>query len=319
MSAKSAPLARHVTAENSCLSTDNLKMQAFSVLPSYGTSFACWRKRRSTIAPCKRRRGPYEYDHRLWHFAFLVSLLPASARYGSGHRSRSRRIRRGEPVGATTPQASGGTAGLTSDLKIVTTGFTTAPKLSADVIDALLKDQAQQSAATTSTTNTTATTSPGASEETEPTAASSDSSSSDSSSSDPASSKPQSVQDAASQLDPHHLTHQQEEQLIGDLVSSGKLSEKDGLHLYFNTVLADQFNSQHYRIINGQLVATTPSPPGTIVGNDAPGGPQYDVVQRVQQSLAADQYFGDSQNAAQDQKILDALNQLDSIRNGTTA
>src|SRR6516225_478755 len=221
-------------------------------------------------------------------------------------------------VGATS-QASGGTAGLTSDLKIVTTGFTTAPKLSADVIDALLKDQAQQSAAATSTTNTTATTSPGASEETEPTAASSDSSSSNSSSSDPASSKPQSVQDAASQLDPHHLTHQQEEQLIGDLVSSGKLSEKDGLHLYFNTVLADQFNSQHYRIINGQLVATTPSPPGTIIGNDAPGGPQYDVVQRVQQSLAADQYFGDSANAAKDQRILNALNQLDSIRNGTTA
>jgi len=222
-------------------------------------------------------------------------------------------------VGATTPQASGGTADLTSDLKIVTTGFTTAPKLSADVIDALLKDQAQQSAAATSTTNTTATTSPGASEETEPTAASSDSSSSNSSSSDPASSKPQSVQDAASQLDPHHLTHQQEEQLIGDLVSSGKLSQTDGFRLFNQTVLADAFNSQHYRIVNGQFVATTPSPPGTIIGNDAPGGSQYDLVQRVQQSLAADQYFGDSANAAKDQRILDALNQLDSIRNGTTA
>src|SRR6516164_7673671 len=217
-------------------------------------------------------------------------------------------------VGATTSQASGGTAGLTSDLKIVTTGFTTAPKLSADVIDALLKDQAQQSAAATSTTNTTATTSPGASEETEPTAASSNSSSSD-----PASSKPQSVQDAASQLDPHHLTHQQEEQLIGDLVSSGKLSQTDGFRLFNQTVLADAFNSQHYRIVNGQFVATTPSPPGTIIGNDAPGGSQYDLVQRVQQSLAADQYFGDSANAAKDQRILDALNQLDSIRNGTTA
>jgi len=217
-------------------------------------------------------------------------------------------------VGATTPQASGGTTDLTSDLKIVTTGFTTAPKLSTDVIDALLQDQIKQSAAATSTTNTTATTSSGASEETGISAAFSDPSSSDQ-----ASSKPESVQDTASQLDPHHLTHQQEEQLIGDLVSSGKLSEKDGLHLYFNTVLADQFNSQHYRIINGQLVATTPSAPGTIIGNDAPGGPQYDVVQRVQQSLAADQYFGDSANAAKDQRILDALNQLDSIRNGTTA
>jgi hypothetical protein len=222
-------------------------------------------------------------------------------------------------AGATSPQASGGTAGLTSYLKIVTTGFTTAPRLSANVIDALLKDQAQQSAAATPPTNTTATTLSGASAETAPTAASSGPSSSDSSSSNPSSSKPETAQDTASQLDPHHLTHQQEEQLIGDLVSSGKLSEKDGLHLYFNTVLADQFNSQHYRIVNGQLVATTPSPPGTIVGNDAPGGPQYDVVQRVQQSLAADQYFGDSANAATDQRILDALNQLDSIRSGTTA
>ena len=217
-------------------------------------------------------------------------------------------------VGATTPQASGGTADLTSDLKIVTTGFTTAPKLSTDVIDALLQDQIKQSAAATSTTNTTATTSSGASEETGITAASSDPSSSDQ-----ASSKPESVQNTASQLDPHHLTHQQEEQLIGDLVSSGKLSNTDGFRLFNQTVLADAFNSQHYRIINGQLVATTPSPPGTIIGNDAPGGPQYDVVQRVQQSLAADQYFGDSANAAKDQRILNALNQLDSIRNGTTA
>jgi hypothetical protein len=40
------------------------------------------------------------------------------------------------------------------------------------------------------------------------------------------------------------------------------------------------------------------------------------VIQRVQQSFAADQSFGDSQNAAQDQKILNVLNQLDSIRNG---
>jgi hypothetical protein len=211
-------------------------------------------------------------------------------------------------VGATTPQASGGTAGLTSDPGIVTTGFTTAPKLSADVIDALLKDQVKQSAAATSTTNTTATTLSGASEETEPTAASSDSSSSD-----PTSSKPESVQDIASQFDLHHLTHQQEEQFIGNLVSSGKLSNTDGFRLFNQTVLADAFNSQHYRIINGQLVATTPSPPGTIVGNDAPGGPQYDVVQRVQQSLAADQYFGDSANAARDQRILDVLNQLDTL------
>jgi hypothetical protein len=124
------------------------------------------------------------------------------------------------------------------------------------------------------------------------------------------------LQDIASQTDLHHLTHQQEEQLIGNLVSSGTLSNKDGFHLSVETVLADQFNSQHYRIINGQLVATTPSPPGTIIGDDPPGGPQYDIVQRVQQSLAADQYFGDTANAAKDQRILNVLNQIDSLRSG---
>jgi hypothetical protein len=213
-------------------------------------------------------------------------------------------------AGATASQASRGTVPLSSDLKIATTAFIAAPKLSANVIDALLKDQVQQSAAGTSTTSTTATTLSGASAEAKQTAASSDSSSSD-----PASSKPETLRDIANQFDVHHLTHQQEEQVIGDLVSSGKLSNTDGFRLFSQTVLADAFNSQHYRIVNGQFVATTPSAPGTIVGNDAPGGPQYDLIQRVQQSLAADQYFGDSANAAADQRIFDALNQLDSIHN----
>jgi len=97
------------------------------------------------------------------------------------------------------------------------------------------------------------------------------------------------------------------------------LSEKDGFAFFAKTVLADAFNSQRYRIVNGRFVATTPSPPGTLVGNDATGGPQYDVVQRFQQSVAADRYLGDSANAAKDQKILDVLNQLDSIRNRGTA
>jgi hypothetical protein len=137
-------------------------------------------------------------------------------------------------------------------------------------------------------------------------------------SSDP--SKPQTLERIAHQHDIHHLTDQQEAQLEGQLVASGALSQKDGLHLFATTVLADAFNAQHYRIVNGQLVATTPSPPGTLIGAGGPaGGPQYDIVQRVQQSLAADRYFGDSQNAAGDQKILDVLNKLDAIRNGGTA
>jgi len=188
------------------------------------------------------------------------------------------------------------------------TGFT--PRLSADVIGALISGQSQQSTDGTSGTETAgqANNLSGTSAVADQTIASSD-----------PPSGPPTLQQIAKQFDLHHLTHQQEEQLQGKLVSSGALSQKDGLNFFSKTVLSDFFDSQHYRIINGQLVATTPSPPGTIVGNDAPGGQQYDVIQRVQQSFAADQSFGDSQNAAQDQKILNVLNQLDSIRNGRSA
>ena len=222
--------------------------------------------------------------------------------------------------GATSAANTGSTtASLASALKIAQSGYTAAPRLSANVIDALLQSQAQQSAqgatSTAAATNAgaaaNATTLSGASAESAQAAASSDSSSSGSSSS-----TPPTLQDIANQYDLHHVTHQQEEQLIGNLVSSGNLSQKDGFRLFGETILSDFFDSQHYRIINGQLVATTPSPPGTIIGNDAPGGPQYDIVQRVQQSLTADQYFGDTANAAGDQRILTALNQLDTIRNG---
>jgi len=207
--------------------------------------------------------------------------------------------------GAPDRPASG--AGATTNAP---TGFTAAPRLSADVIGALISSQSQHSTNDTAPTETAgqATSLSGAAAvagQTPP-------------SSDPASG-PQSLQEIAGQFDLHHLTHQQEEQLQGELVSSGALSQKDGLTFFSKTVLSDFFDSQHYRIINGQLVATTPSPPGTLVGNDAPGGQQYDVVQRFQQSLAADQSFGDSANAAKDQKILDVLNQLDSIRNGSSA
>jgi hypothetical protein len=215
---------------------------------------------------------------------------------------------------ATSAANTGSTAAsLASTLKIVQTGFTAAPRLSANVIDALLQSQAQQSAsgATNTSAAANASTLSGASAESAQAAASSDSSSSDSSTS-----KPPTLQDIANEFDLHHVTHQQEEQLIGNLVSSGNLSDKDGFRLFNQTVLADAFNSQHYRIVNGQLVATTPSPPGTIIGNDAPGGPQYDIIQRVQQSLSADQYFGDTANAAKDQKIFNVLNQIDSLRSG---
>jgi hypothetical protein len=187
------------------------------------------------------------------------------------------------------------------------TGFKAAPRLSADTVSALISSQSKESTGGASSTNLA-----GA-----PPAPASDSSQAAASSATP--STPPTLQQIAAEFDLHHLTHQQEEQLQGQLVSSGALSQKDGFCLFSKTVLSDAFDAQHYRIINGQLVATTPSPPGTIVGNDAPGGPQYDVVQRIQQALSADRYFGDTANAAQDQNILNALNKLDAIRNGSAA
>ena len=208
------------------------------------------------------------------------------------------------------PGAADGSASGAGAATNAPTGFTAAPRLSADVIGALIASQSQQSAGSTSGNQTTG-------------QASSLSGASAAADQPPASSHslpgPRSLQDIAGQFDLHHLTHQQEEQLEGEFVSSGALSQKDGFAFFDKTVLSDAFNSQHYHIVNGQFVATTPTPPGTIIGNDAPGGQQYDVIQRFQQSLAADQYFGDSQNAAEDQKIVGVLNQLDSTRNASSA
>jgi hypothetical protein len=202
---------------------------------------------------------------------------------------------------AADSPASGAGAGT----KAPPTGFTAVPRLSADVVSALISSQSQNSAGSASGTNLAGAPPTPATDSKTATSA--------------GPSNPPTLQQIAGEFDVHHLTHQQEEQLEGQLVSSGALSQKDGFDFFAKTVLADAFNSQHYRIINGQLVATTPSPPGTIIGNDAPGGPQYDAVQRFQQSLAADQYFGDTANATQDRTILNALNQVDSIRNGGAA
>lgn len=209
--------------------------------------------------------------------------------------------------------ASGTSAPQAGATPPILTGFSAAPKLSADVIDALLKSQAQQSASNTPTPpgNEQAANLAGASTSGAGTTAS------NSSPNSPAG--PESLQDIASQFDPHNLTHQQEEKLQGDLVSSGDLSQKDGLTFFSKTVLSDWFDSQHYRIINGQLVATTPSAGGTLIGNDAPVGPTHDVIARFQQSLAFDQSIGDTKGTAQDQKILNVLNQIEAIRNGSSA
>jgi hypothetical protein len=203
--------------------------------------------------------------------------------------------------------ADGGAAAQAATGTNAPTGSTASPRLSADVVGSLISNQQQASTEKASGTNLAGSS-----------AAPKAGGSKGVPSSDP--SKPQTLQQIAHQYDIHHLTDQQEAQLGGQLVTSGALSPYDGLRLFATTVLADAFNAQHYRIVNGQLVATTPSPPGTLIGAGGPaGGPQYDIVQRVQQSLAADQYFGDTQNAAKDQRILDVLNKLDAIRNGGAA
>lgn len=186
------------------------------------------------------------------------------------------------------------------------TGFTGAPRLSADVVGALISNQALQS---TDGASSFASSSPAPNSDSRKNPAS------------PApSSAPPTLQQIAAQFDIHHLTHQQESELAGKLVSSGALSQYDGVRLFATTVFADLFNSQHYRIVNGQPVATTPGPPGQLIGAGGPaGGQQYDIVQRVQQALASDQYFGDARNATKDQNILNVLNKLDEIRDGSAA
>ncbi|HLJ01225.1 MAG TPA: hypothetical protein VKT76_16050 [Bradyrhizobium sp.] len=173
-------------------------------------------------------------------------------------------------AGSSASQAATGTAGVT--------GFALAPKLSSDVIDALIKSQSESSTGVPSTAPPAvqAISLSGAAALADQPAASSDASSAGQPSG------PLTLQQIARQFDPHHLTHQQEEQLQGQLVSSGTISQKDGLNFFTKTVFSDWFHSQHYRNINGQLVATTPSAPGTLIGNDAPGGPTHDVIQRYQ-------------------------------------
>jgi hypothetical protein len=102
-----------------------------------------------------------------------------------------------------TSSASGGSAS-DAGTNASTTGFTAAPRLSANVIDALLQSQAQQSAggATNTGAAANAATLSGASAKSAQAAEPSDSSSSDSSSS-----KPPTLQDIAKQFDLHNLTN----------------------------------------------------------------------------------------------------------------
>jgi hypothetical protein len=129
------------------------------------------------------------------------------------------------------------------------------------------------------------------------------------------SSQPQSLtlKEIASEFDLSNLTGQQENELQGQLVQAGALSPKQGLRVFSMTTLSEFFDAQHYRIIDGQMMATTPTQQGGLIGN-TPGGPTYNIVDQIQAALTADQYFGDTANAATDKQILDVLNTLSQLR-----
>jgi hypothetical protein len=211
------------------------------------------------------------------------------------------------PDAADATAAGGGAT--TQSGATIPTGFSTAPKLSADVIGALIESQAQQAAGSTSGSGTTgqATNLSGASATSGPTTAPSNSSSA-----------PPTLQEIAGQFDLHDITYQQEQQLQSELVSSGALTQQDGLHLEGSNDAKALFDIEHFKIINGQVVATTPSAPGTLI-NLAQDSRPNDLVQRFKQQRTEDQSFGISTLTASDQKIVNVLNRLDSIRNGGTA
>jgi hypothetical protein len=200
---------------------------------------------------------------------------------------------------ATTAQ-SGATAP-------VPTGFSAAPKLSTDVIGALIESQAQQTAGSTSDSGATGqTTLAGATAISGPATASSNSSSG-----------PLTLQQIAGQFDLQSMTYQQEQQLEGELVSAGALTQQDGQHFLALNMMTDVYNSQHFELSNGQAIATTPSS-GT-VNLDTLDVPPTNEIQFFQYQVAEDPSLGDSTQTTEDQNILNVLNQLQSIQNGGTA
>ena len=181
----------------------------------------------------------------------------------------------------------------------VPTGFSAAPRLSSDVIGALIASQAQQTAASTSGSGATgqATNSSGASATNGQTTTSANSSSG-----------PPTLQQIAGQFDLQSMTYQQEQQLEGELVSSGALTQQDGQHFLALNMMTDVFNSQHFELSNGQAIATTPSS-GT-VNLDTLDVPPTNEIQFFQYQVAEDPSLGDSTQTTEDQNILNVLNQL---------
>jgi hypothetical protein len=207
-------------------------------------------------------------------------------------------------TGATASPASAATAPLSSYLKIVTNGITPAPKLSANVIEALLQDRALQSTQGTTSTGAASQTTAlsGASAESAQAAASSDSSSSDSSSS-----TPPTLQDIAKQFDLHNLTNTLFESLARQLGAAGAIS---------GSALIDIATKLGGLGVSPALEGKPSSDKIVSIWDGVTDNtPPYDVVNKVKGWLTADTQAGYPQ-AQTEQQILNVLDQLDSIRNG---
>jgi hypothetical protein len=207
------------------------------------------------------------------------------------------------PGATSAANAGSANASAASTLGIVQTGFTAAPRLSANVIDALLQSQAQQSAQGTTSAGAasqTATLS-GASAE------SAQAASSDSSSSDTSSSKPPTLQDIAGQFDLHNLTNTQFESLAKQLSAAGAIS---------GSALIDIATKLGGLGVSPALEGKPSSDKIVSIWDGVTDNtPPYDVVNKVKGWLTADTQAGFPQ-AQTDQQILSVFNQLDSLRNG---
>jgi hypothetical protein len=207
---------------------------------------------------------------------------------------------------ATATSVASDGSGSDAGTDASTTGFTAAPRLSANVIDALLKNQVQQSAdgATSTGAAANATTLSGTSAQSAQAAAPSDSASSDSSSS-----KPPTLQDIAKQFDLHNLTNTQFESLARQLGAAGAISD---------TSLLEIATKLGGIAVSPALEGKPSSGPSKVVSiwdGVKDDTPPYDVVSKVREWLTADSQAGLPQ-VGTDQEILNALNQLSSIRNG---
>jgi len=135
----------------------------------------------------------HEFDQRISGFGVFPFL------YQSAPKPSAAADAIAQSLGTSGVSGASGTNEAKADLTATAlTGFTIAPKLSAGVIDALLKHQTLQSADTASSATDPTTNLSGASATSGQTGASS------------GSQGPKTLQQIAGQFDPHNLTHQQE-------------------------------------------------------------------------------------------------------------